>query len=119
MRGFLVAGTASGVGKTTVTLALIAAMRQRGLVVQPFKGGPDFLDTTHHTRISGRVARNLDTWMLTPEANRAVLSEAAEGADAARRRRPARLRRRAAARDGAGEQLPRCRHDPAPNRRRV
>ena len=82
MKGFLVAGTASGVGKTTVTLALIAAMRQRGLVVQPFKGGPDFLDTTHHTRISGRTARNLDTWMLTPEANRAVLSEAAAGADA-------------------------------------
>ncbi|RXH56921.1 cobyrinate a,c-diamide synthase [Granulicella sibirica] len=82
MKGFLVAGTASGVGKTTVTLALIAATRQRGLVVQPFKGGPDFLDTTHHTRISGSTSRNLDTWMLTPEANRAVLSEASAGADA-------------------------------------
>jgi cobyrinic acid a,c-diamide synthase len=82
MRGFLIAGTASGVGKTTVTLALIAAMRQRGLIVQPFKGGPDFLDTGHHTRIAGRSARNLDTWMLSADSNRDVLCEAARGADA-------------------------------------
>ena len=81
MKGFLVAGTASGVGKTTVTLAITAALRRRGLVVQPFKGGPDFLDTGHHTRISGRPARNLDSWMLSPEANRDVLRHAAQGAD--------------------------------------
>lgn len=81
MRGFLIAGTASGVGKTTVTLAITAAMRRRGYVVQPYKGGPDFLDTGHHTRISGRTARNLDTWMLTAEANRDVLNQASAGAD--------------------------------------
>jgi cobyrinic acid a,c-diamide synthase len=78
----LVGGTASGVGKTTVTLALIACMRRRGLTVQAFKGGPDFLDTTHHSRIAGRPARNLDTWMLGPEANREVLRSATRGADA-------------------------------------
>jgi cobyrinic acid a,c-diamide synthase len=81
MKGFLVAGTASGVGKTTVTLAISAALRRRGLVVQPCKGGPDFLDTGHHTRISGRTARNLDTWMLSAEANRDVLRNASVGAD--------------------------------------
>lgn len=81
MKGFLIAGTASGVGKTTATLAIAAALRRRGYVVQPFKGGPDFLDTGHHTRISGRTARNLDTWMLSADANRDVLRQASQGAD--------------------------------------
>lgn len=82
MTGLLIGGTASGVGKTTVTLAIIACLRRRGYVVQPCKGAPDFLDTTHHSRIAGRTARNLDTWMLSPESNREVLSRAAVGADA-------------------------------------
>jgi cobyrinic acid a,c-diamide synthase len=82
MIGLLVGGTASGVGKTTVALALMACLRRRGYVVQPAKGGPDFLDTTHHTRIAGRASRNLDTWMLPEEANRQVLLRAVVGADA-------------------------------------
>jgi cobyrinic acid a,c-diamide synthase len=81
MKGFLIAGTASGVGKTTVTLAITAALRRRGLTVQAFKGGPDFLDTGHHSRITGRAARNLDTWMLSAEANREVLHNASLDAD--------------------------------------
>jgi cobyrinic acid a,c-diamide synthase len=81
VRGLLVSGTASGVGKTTVALAIMAALRRRGLAVQPFKCGPDFLDTAHHTRICGRTARNLDTWMLSVHANRSVLCTAARGAD--------------------------------------
>jgi len=81
MKGMLIAGTASGAGKTTVTLVLIAAMRRRGLVAQPYKGGPDFLDTGHHTRVSGRIARNVDTWMLSAEANIDLLRNAARGAD--------------------------------------
>jgi cobyrinic acid a,c-diamide synthase len=81
MKGLLIAGTASGVGKTTVALAIMAGLRQRGLAVQPFKCGPDFLDTGHHTRICGRTARNLDTWMLSVGANRSVLRNAARGAD--------------------------------------
>ena len=81
MRALLVSGAASGVGKTTVALAIMAGLRRRGLVVQPFKCGPDFLDTGHHTRICGRKARNLDTWMLSEEANRCVLQNAACGAD--------------------------------------
>ena len=83
MIAFVVAGTASGVGKTTVALALMAAFRERRLVVQPFKCGPDFLDPGHHSAICGRVARNLDTWMLDGEANRAIFESAACDADIA------------------------------------
>jgi cobyrinic acid a,c-diamide synthase len=81
VRGLLVAGTASGVGKTTVALSIMAGLGRRGLTVQPFKCGPDFLDTGHHTRICRRVSRNLDTWMLSAEANQSVLRDAAKDAD--------------------------------------
>ncbi|HOT07624.1 MAG: cobyrinic acid a,c-diamide synthase [Methanosaeta sp. PtaB.Bin039] len=79
----LIAGTHSGVGKTTVTLGLMAALRTRGLSVQPFKVGPDFIDPTHHTAICGRVSRNLDTFMMGPEGVRQSFSRAVVGADVA------------------------------------
>ncbi|MEA2046191.1 MAG: cobyrinate a,c-diamide synthase [Euryarchaeota archaeon] len=79
----LVAGTHSGVGKTTVVLGLMAALRRRGLVVQPFKVGPDFIDPTHHTAICGRTSRNLDTFMMGAEGVRRSFSRGAKGAEVA------------------------------------
>ncbi len=81
IKGFVVAGPASGVGKTTVTLALMAAFRKRGMQVQPFKCGPDFIDAGHHTRACGRSSRNLDGWMLPIERNREIFCRSAAGAD--------------------------------------
>ncbi|MGH9481218.1 MAG: cobyrinate a,c-diamide synthase, partial [Terriglobales bacterium] len=84
MRALLLSGTHSGVGKTTVTLGLIAALRARGLKVRAFKAGPDFLDPAHLAAASGAPCLNLDGWMLGAELCRARLAQAAaEGAEVA------------------------------------
>ena len=83
MKGFVLAGTGTGVGKTTVTAALLAAFRSRGLAVQPFKCGPDYIDPAHHAAIAGRPSYNLDTWMMTAEVNRTIFHEACRQADIA------------------------------------
>jgi cobyrinic acid a,c-diamide synthase len=63
MHGIVVAGTHSGCGKTTITLGILAALNKKGCRVQPFKTGPDFIDTGLHKLITGRTSRNLDLWM--------------------------------------------------------
>src|SRR5581483_5795968 len=83
MKAFMVASAATGSGKTTLTLALIAGLRRRGLVVQSFKCGPDFIDPAHHTHVAGRSSRNLDSWMLDRHANREIFHHASFGGDIA------------------------------------
>ena len=79
----LIGAATSGSGKTTFTMGLLRALTRRGLNVQPFKCGPDYIDTQFHTIASGRQSVNLDTWMASPEHVREVFARYSQGADVA------------------------------------
>jgi cobyrinic acid a,c-diamide synthase len=80
-RGFIVAAPHSGGGKTTVTLALLAALCRRGLVVRSAKAGPDYIDPAFHAAVTGAPSVNLDSWAMSPKLLDALATNAAAGAD--------------------------------------
>jgi cobyrinic acid a,c-diamide synthase len=79
----VVAGTSSGAGKTTVACGLIGALRARGLTVQGFKVGPDYIDPSHHALASGRPPRNLDAFLSGPDLIAPLVRHGSAGAEIA------------------------------------
>ncbi len=80
MRALVIAGVASGVGKTSITLGLLEALRARGLRVQAFKVGPDFIDPGFHALATGRPSYNLDGWMCGYRAVQACVARQSQDA---------------------------------------
>lgn len=79
----VIAGTSSGVGKTTIVTGLLGALKQRGLTVQSYKVGPDYIDPGYHYLASGKHAHNLDTWLLPEEKLTTIFTKTAKGNDLA------------------------------------
>lgn len=70
MKGLVLGGTASSVGKTVATLATLTALEEAGYDPQPAKAGPDFIDPSHHEAVAGKPSRSLDPWLATEEGVR-------------------------------------------------
>ncbi len=83
IRRIVIGGTHSGVGKTSVAVGLMGALARRGRNVQGFKVGPDFLDTSFHTAVTGRPSRNLDSWMIPRKKIPSIFASGCEDADVA------------------------------------
>lgn len=82
-KGFLISAPCSGSGKTTVSRALMAYYASRGYKVQPFKCGPDYIDTKFHERVCGRPSVNLDTFMWGDDAVKQLYERYSRDADIA------------------------------------
>lgn len=79
----VIAATQSGAGKTTLVTGLLAAWRAKGVAVQSFKVGPDYIDPGYHQLASGRPGMNLDTWLTPKEKLPATFVREMEGAELA------------------------------------
>ena len=80
-RGLIVAAPRSGSGKTVITLALLAALKRRGIAVRAAKAGPDYIDPGFHAAATGTPGCNLDSWAMSPDLLDRLLAEAATGAE--------------------------------------
>jgi cobyrinic acid a,c-diamide synthase len=80
-RGLIVGAPHSGAGKTTVTLAVLAALMRRGVAVRAAKAGPDYIDPAFHAAATGAPSVNLDTWAMPAPLLDAMAAQAADGAD--------------------------------------
>lgn len=80
---FVLAGTHSGAGKTTISSGILGALKKRGRRVQPFKTGPDYIDPAFHAFITGVKSKNLDTWMLSKDTIQYLFSKNVRSADTA------------------------------------
>ncbi|MBS4190796.1 cobyrinate a,c-diamide synthase [Bacillus sp. FJAT-49705] len=83
MNRFVLGGTGSGVGKTTFTIGIMRALMKRGLTIQGFKCGPDYIDPTYHTAVTKRPSRNIDSFMMDHDTVRAIVAKASQDADVA------------------------------------
>ena len=78
----VIAGTTSGVGKTTISLAIMHALKnKKGLLVQPFKIGPDFIDPSYHKIITGKESRTLDAWFMGKDGIISTFTNATKDVD--------------------------------------
>ena len=76
--GLVISAPASGVGKTTLTLALARAWRDRGVTVQCFKSGPDYIDPAFHAAATGRASVNIDSWAMDRTTIQHLVSRAVD-----------------------------------------
>jgi len=79
--GLIIAAPHSGAGKTTVTLAVLAALMRRGVAVRAAKAGPDYIDPAFHAAAAGAPSVNLDSWAMTVPLLDTMTAQAADGAD--------------------------------------